>query len=55
MHETTDFNHRQFNEIAIILQVMYGNTVAGRYCTELYNLPELISDKLMLNLIKEEC
>lgn len=41
MHETTDFNHRQFNEIAIILQAMYGNTVADRYWIELHNLLEL--------------
>ena len=41
MHETTDFNHRQFNKIAIIMQAMYGNTVAGRYWTELNNLLEL--------------
>lgn len=41
MHETTDFNHRQSNKIAIILQAMYGNTGAGRYWTELHNLPKL--------------
>lgn len=55
MHETTDFNYRYFNKIAIILQAMYGDAIAGRYWTELHDFSELISGELMLNLIKEEC
>lgn len=55
MHKTTDFNYRTFNKIVIILQAMYGDTVAGRYLAELHNVSEIISDKIMLNLIKEEC
>lgn len=55
MHETTDFNHRQFNKIALVLQVISGNTVAGRCWTELHALSELNSDKLILNLIRKEC
>lgn len=55
MHETTDFNHRQFNKIETVLQAIYENTGSCRYWTKLHTLSELISDKVMLNLIKEEC